>query len=459
MLTENIDLFIEYYYKIKNCFKKFSQNKSHGYFRLKNINTFIKSTSTWRKNMYFPFDRKKTSVKELFLINQTSLNGKKLFLTKIIKKSRTLPLILVAIITIIATNAVADDENIFMKGWPAMTKNHILRLIAENTYDNITAVAWSPDGKLIATAGGLPTDVVIWDAASLAIRKQLDQGERGHGDDNITFSPDGQYLASGLKIINVWKVADGTRQATLVAPHITPGIPQEVGIISLRFSPDGKMFVVVYGGKKKIVIAYLVANMGIAWSYEPQKTTLFTTPLVSTPDGKYVIMGEGELIGPHGHRRWLPKILILDAETGRFLRSIDNIHTDNPTALAISPDGKWVATGTTTGTIHDGPEGHVENKDPVRIWNLETGKLVKELPVQSRVWSLAFSRDGKYLFGAKSQIHTNLTLAVWDIKSGKMVQEVKNDPGPTNLAVSPDGRRLAAACDNKLSIYEITEGN
>jgi hypothetical protein len=39
-----------------------------------------------------------------------------------------------------------------------------------------------------------------------------------------------------------------------------------------------------------------------------------------------------------------------------------------------------------------------------------------------------------------------------------MVQEVKNNPGPMSLAVSPDGRRLAAACQNKLSVYEITTG-
>ncbi|PKN38560.1 MAG: hypothetical protein CVU62_06925 [Deltaproteobacteria bacterium HGW-Deltaproteobacteria-2] len=408
--------------------------------------------------MYFPFDRKKTSVKELFLINQTSLNGKKLFLTKIIKKSRTLPLILVAIIVIITTNAVADDENIFMKGWHAMTKNHILRLISENTYDNITAVAWSPDGKSIATAGGLPTDVVIWDAASLSIRKQLNQGARGLGLDNITFSSDGQYLVSGLKIINVWKIADGTTQATLIAPHITPGIPQEVDIVSLRFSPDGKMLVVVHGGKKRIVIAYRTENWQIAWSYEPKEITRFTTPLVFTPDGKFVILGEGELVASGSGYRFRPKILFLDAKSGKYLRSIDNIHTDNPTALAISPNGKWVATGTTTGSTDTilYPQG---NNDPVRIWNVDTGKLVKELPVQSRVWSLAFSRDGKYLFGAKSQIHTHLTLAVWDIEAGMMVQEIKNNPGPISLAVSPDGRRLAAACDNKLSIYEITSGN
>ena len=342
-----------------------------------------------------------------------------------------------------------------------MTKSYqehqILRLFAEKPDELIKTVAWSPDGKSIATAGDSQR-ATIWDAKSLTIRLRLNQGERGYGNDNITFSPDGQYLVSGLKIINVWKVADGSTKAALIAPHITQGIPQEVGIVSMCFSPDGRMLVVVHGGPgKNIVIAYRTDNWQIAWSYEPQDT-LFTTPLVFTPDSKTVILGEGELFNSGSDYKFRPKILFLNAKSGKVLRSIDNIHTDNPTALAISRDGKWVATGTTTGSINSNlfPQG---NKDPVRIWSVETGKLARELPVQSHVWSLAFSRDGKYLFGAKSQCHTHLTLAVWDVEVGKMVQEIKNKPGPMSLVVSADGKKLAAACQNKLSIYEITSGN
>jgi WD40 repeat protein len=44
---------------------------------------------------------------------------------------------------------------------------------------------------------------------------------------------------------------------------------------------------------------------------------------------------------------------------------------------------------------------------------------------------------------------------VWDTESGKMVQEIKSSPEPMSLAISPDGKRLAAACQNKLLIYEI----
>jgi WD40 repeat protein len=364
----------------------------------------------------------------------------------------------------IATKAVAGNWNILEKGWHKMTANHKERQIIswsdEKSDANITAVAWSPDGKSIATAGE-KLQVTIWDAASLSIRHQLEQGDRGCGQDNITFSPDSRYLASGLSIINLWNVADGTLQSSLIAPHIT-GKPHDVEIVALRFSPDGRMLVVVYGGEKRIIIAYRVADGKIIWTYEPEPEVEQlhkvlprpTTPVVFTPDGKQVIMGTIEFGGSIVSMKKLTRALFLNAQTGKFLRSIDNIHMGLATALAISPDGKLMATGTETGVIDK-----TTNTDPVRIWNTSTGKMVKELPVHSRVRSLAFSRDGKYLFGAKSNIDTHLTLAVWDVASGKMVQEVKQNPGPMSLAVSPDGKRLAAACQHKLAIYDITTGN
>ncbi|MEN6621675.1 MAG: hypothetical protein ABFD50_09025 [Smithella sp.] len=372
----------------------------------------------------------------------------------------------------IATISVADNGNIFNKGWNKMISNHeehqIIRQIDEKFDRDIVVVAWSPDGKSIVS-NSLSGQVTIWDAASLSIRHQLDQGSKGGGKDNITFSPDSQLFASGLKTVNIWNVNDWSLKAILIAPHVTQGIPQRIGIESIRFSPDGRMLVVIYTGEKQIVIAYRVADGKIVWTYEPKRTLSrqrkssprLATPLVFTPDGKNVIFCTGEYGGDDVNLRQLSRILILDAQSGEFLRSIDDIHAMSPTALAMSPDGKWVATGTNTGaksqtanrTAHTTVT--IDNKDPVRIWNLETGKLVKELPVYSSVLYLTFSRDGKYLFGSKSEAHTHLTLAVWDVESGKMVQDIRSNPVPLSLAVSPDGKRMAAACQAMLSIYEV----
>ena len=378
---------------------------------------------------------------------------------------------------------------------PNYQERQVIRLIKQRSVAN-TSVDWSPDGKWIATAGGDPMRATIWDSVSLAIRHRLNDGLSDWGGDSINFSPDSKYLASGLGAVNVWNVADGTLKATLIAPHSISHKRQYHGIKSVRFSPDGKKLVVVYTGDKQIVIAYRIADGNVAWTYEPKltlepqrfiKSPLLTTPLVFTPDGKRVLFCTGEWSGHDAKLKLLSRILMLDAESGVFMGSIDDIHITNATALAISRDGKWVATGTSTGERYEYTDEKThqvvifDNEDPVRIWNLETGKLYRELPVyftgqQSgcyppRVWSLVFSKDGKYLFGATRYIN------VWDIESGKMVQEAKSspdpmsevpvpdtnrcycrgsmDPEPMSLALSPEGHWLAASFQNKLSIYEL----
>lgn len=351
-----------------------------------------------------------------------------------------------------------------------MTSNHherqVIRLVGEQLRaQSVTAVAWSSDGRTFAVTGSSTPLVTVWDSHSMSVSLELNQGAQGHGGSHVAFSPDGRYLASGLKGVNIWEAGTGKLHTGLVAPHITIGVPQYIDIESVAFSPDSKELVVAYSGIKQVVVAYQVENGKLLWTYEPQRTIgtpRLTTPIVFSPDGKFVILGTGESGGPEVNLKRFARILFLDAISGVLSRSINDIHVDNPTALAISRNGKWIATGTSTGVIDQTVNlvTHqtvtLANKDPIRIWDAETGKLAKELTVQSRVWAVVFSGDGKYLIGAKSDIQTHRTVAVWDLDSGDMVQEVTINPGPMGLAVSPDGQRIAAACQSKLAIFEIT---
>lgn len=373
----------------------------------------------------------------------------------------------------LATRAASEGGRVVLdKGKQEMTTNReeqqVLKLIEEKPVSQaISAVAWSPDGNYVVASGSSTLHVIVWDARSLSVVRVLDQGFGGDGGSNVAFSPNGRFLASGLSTVNLWDPVSGKLLKTLVAPHVTPGIPQEIGVRSLTFSPDGHILVVAYDGRKRIAIAYRVDDGKILWTFEPQRVigiVRMTTPVAFSPDGKQIILGTGERGSEDVNLKQLSRVLFLNAESGALIRSIDEIHVQDPTTLAISSDGRWVATGTSTGDKRQTRNQKanqvvtVDNQDPVRIWNMETGKLFRELPVNSWVWSLAFSRDGKTLYGAKSDIQSHMTLAVWDIESGRMIQEIRSNPGPMSLAASPDGKRLAAACQSKLAIYEIATG-
>jgi WD40 repeat protein len=108
-----------------------------------------------------------------------------------------------------------------------------------------TDTAFSPEGQLLATSSGEGT-VHLWDTGSLEVVDVL----RGHllGVHGVTFSPDGQRLASsshGDEAIKLWDVSTRHEVATLTGE----------GLITdrLQFSPDGRMLLAVNAkGKAQI---------------------------------------------------------------------------------------------------------------------------------------------------------------------------------------------------------------
>src|SRR5262249_55811927 len=100
-------------------------------------------------------------------------------------------------------------------------------------------------------------------------------------------------------------------------------------------------------------------------------------------------------------------------------------------SLAISPDGKALATG------DDGQEG-------VRLWDVTTGRLLRTLGDRT-TWDMsqvAFSPDGRYLAVASSH---QKALVLWDPRTGR---ELRRMAGLRALGwcptFSPDSKRLAA---------------
>lgn len=110
-------------------------------------------------------------------------------------------------------------------------------------------------------------------------------------------------------------------------------------------------------------------------------------------------------------------------------------------SLAYSPDGKRLASG--------------GRNDPVRIWDLQTGQLIRTLP-DTWVWALAFSPDGNTLATGGS----NKTIRLWDLQSGKELRQLKGHTATVkSVAFSADGATLASGSDDAtVRAWKVADG-
>jgi WD40 repeat protein len=351
----------------------------------------------------------------------------------------------------------ASKGEVFL--WDAETGRQLARL------DGCFCVAFSPDGKHLATAGYHST-VILWDAETGQQEFTFDgpagkienvafspDGTRlaaeGHNwvrDDNkqlntqrefkvwdtatrkeksplpktigpvegMAFSPDGDTLAvSGGKAVHLWDLATGKERRTL------PGPDDE--LLGVQFSPDGK----------RLAAACLDGTVRI---WDPAAGTELST-FVGHQD-KVFVVAFAPLDGGK------PQRLASAGKDGR-VKIWDLLASNNPQSLpghgagiisiAVSEDGRRLASAS--------PDDHT-----VIVWEPANGRPLHRLSCTA--FKVAFSPDGRYLVtgeGDPTATSTPGGLTVWDVETGRAVHRLT---GHTRLVIgvafSPDGQYLVS---------------
>ncbi len=315
-------------------------------------------------------------------------------------------------------------------------------------------VAFSPDGTMLAAAGGGITGTLeIFSVSTGTVIAKLDTAAN-YNVVSIAFSPDSKSLvdcgtALGVgnvqsPVVEIWNVPTGTLQHNLATSF--------TNAYFVTFSPDGSTVGLVGAGTNYSAELWNVSTDSLSSTINAG--TPFSCPAVTySADGSTVVAGEAAVIGGVNSFR----VGLWNSTTGIQTQTCFSNANYSINSVALSPNGLTLASGGTS-TI-----GGQTRSGVLEIWDPLIGGNAFELSTQLNytVSSVAFSADGSLFADAGKSTSQGGLVEIWNFATGYRIATLPVAPygSVSSISFSPDGKTIAVAGTNSsagfLAIWDI----